>query len=210
MLYIVRHGETDWNVAHRVQGKQPNIPLNANGRRQAKELAQKIADLQIDVCLCSPLQRAVETAEIIYGGKIIIDERLTERGFGPLEGEVWGGNKAGAWNIKNPAPVPFESVTEMMTRVKGFLDDIRREYAGKNVLVVTHGGVVRIMRANFKGIPKSGDLYDLPTAENCEVLCYDECGRNYLDKFEYTARPPLNSADTRYNRKRIMKNGKPL
>jgi probable phosphoglycerate mutase len=179
MLYVIRHGQTDWNVEHRIQGKQPNIPLNANGRRQAQELAPRIADLSIDVCFCSPLQRAVETAKILYGGEIIFDDRLAERGYGVLEGQiagntVGGGTVTDAWNIKNQMPVPFEGITELMTRVKGFIDDTLKKYSGKNVLVVTHGGVVRVMRAVFDGIPESGDLYDLPKTENCEILCYDD------------------------------------
>lgn len=174
MIYIVRHGETDWNAEKRIQGRQPNIPLNANGRKQAQKLAQKIAGFHIDVCLCSPLQRAVETAKILHGGKIIIDERLAERSYGILEGRISSeiSVKTGAWNMKMPLPVPFETVHEIMARVKSFLDDIKKQYADKNVLVVTHGGVVRCFRAHLDGIPDSGDLYDLPSTKNCEVLVY--------------------------------------
>jgi probable phosphoglycerate mutase len=180
MLYIVRHGETDWNVAHRIQGQTPNIPLNENGRRQANELAHALKELPpMDICFCSPLLRAKETAQIIYSGKIIYDDRLAERGYGELEGQLSGGFKdlKGAWNIKNPVPVPFESITEMMTRIGNFLDDIKREYSGKNVLVITHNGVMRALRGLLDGIPDSGDLYELPGTKNCEILCYDLKGR---------------------------------
>jgi probable phosphoglycerate mutase len=175
MLYVVRHGETDWNVQHRIQGRQPDIRLNANGRRQARELAGTLKKLPaIDICLCSPLLRAKETAEIIYKGKIIIDKRLAERDFGMLEGKIADEIKTpGAWSVSMPLDVPFETVPSIMARVKSLLDDIKTQYNGKNMLVVTHGGVIRTLRGHLDGVPASGDLYDLPKTKNCEMLCYD-------------------------------------
>ena len=88
MLYIIRHGQTDWNVGHRLQGKT-DIPLNENGRRMAREAAAKYRNTHFDVCYSSPLQRAFETARIVLEGRdvpIIRDERLSEMGFGEHEG----------------------------------------------------------------------------------------------------------------------------
>ena len=68
MLYIVRHGETDWNKAHKVQGRT-DIPLNDYGRRLAGETAEGMKDIPIDLGFTSPLLRAKETAQIILKGR---------------------------------------------------------------------------------------------------------------------------------------------
>ena len=89
MLYIMRHGQTDWNKVHRLQGST-DIPLNDEGRRMALEAGKKYKDLHIDVCYCSPLKRAQETAELVLKGRdipIITDDRLREMSFGLCEGE---------------------------------------------------------------------------------------------------------------------------
>ena len=87
-LYIVRHGQTDWNVQKLLQGKT-DIELNKEGIKQAKELT-KVIDLdKIDICICSPLKRTRKTAELIVGDKvpIVYDELVLERGFGNYEGK---------------------------------------------------------------------------------------------------------------------------
>ena len=61
MLYIMRHGKTDWNAVHRLQGSE-DIPLNEEGRQMARDARKKYGDLRFDICYCSPLQRAQETA----------------------------------------------------------------------------------------------------------------------------------------------------
>ena len=88
MLYILRHGKTDWNAAHKLQGKT-DIPLNEEGREMAYAAAKECADIHFDVCYSSPLIRAKETAQIVLAGRdipIITDVRLEEMGFGTYEG----------------------------------------------------------------------------------------------------------------------------
>ena len=88
MLYIMRHGKTDWNAVHRLQGSE-DIPLNEEGRQMARDARKKYGDLRFDICYCSPLQRAQETAEIFLEGSgtpILTDDRLREMGFGMYEG----------------------------------------------------------------------------------------------------------------------------
>ena len=89
MLYLMRHGQTDWNIVHKLQGRT-DIPLNEKGRQMAKEACQKYQDINIDKCFCSPLQRARETAELMLEGRNIsieLDDRLQEMSFGNFEGE---------------------------------------------------------------------------------------------------------------------------
>lgn len=88
MLYIMRHGRTDWNVRHKLQGRT-DIPLNDEGRMMAAEAGKRYADIHFDICYSSPLERAKETAEIFLKGRnvpVYTDDRLVEMGFGVYEG----------------------------------------------------------------------------------------------------------------------------
>ena len=84
MLYIMRHGRTEWNAAHRLQGKT-DVPLSEKGRETAAEAGERYRDTHFDVCFCSPLIRARETAALLLWGRdvpIMEDARLEEMGFG--------------------------------------------------------------------------------------------------------------------------------
>ena len=84
----MRHGKTDWNLLHKLQG-QTDIPLNDMGRKMAREAGERYKDIHFDVCYCSPLVRARETARLVLEGRdvpVIIDDRLAEMGFGIYEG----------------------------------------------------------------------------------------------------------------------------
>ena len=95
IIYLVRHGQTDWNNERRFQGHR-DIPLNEAGVRQINDLADKIAGEKVvfDKLITSPLDRARKSAEIIaqktgFNKEIIIDEDMIERDCGALEGAVW-------------------------------------------------------------------------------------------------------------------------
>ena len=64
MLYIIRHGKTDWNELHKLQGRT-DIPLNESGRKMARDAGQRYKEINFDICFCSPLVRAMETAELL-------------------------------------------------------------------------------------------------------------------------------------------------
>lgn len=84
----MRHGKTDWNAKHKLQGRT-DIPLNDEGREMAEKAREEYKDIHFDVCYCSPLIRAKETAEIVLQGRnipLITDERLQEMSFGVYEG----------------------------------------------------------------------------------------------------------------------------
>ena len=104
ILYIIRHGETDWNRIHRVQGRT-DIPLNEYGRHLAEETADGMKDLSIDLCYTSPLKRARETAQIILRDRavpIFDDARIQEMSFGSYEGSfVLYDAGADIWEIYN-------------------------------------------------------------------------------------------------------------
>lgn len=153
VLTIVRHGETDWNSAGKVMG-QLNIGLNDRGRLQAKRVARRLADAHFDVIITSDLDRAVATAREIVrfheGVPIEGDARFRERKFGMLEGltreqfrvrypEVAAGLERDPLN----GPIPGgETKAEHAARVCDALKDLIGRYAGRRVLLVTHGGVL--------------------------------------------------------------------
>ena len=89
-IFVVRHGQTDWNVCHKVQGSC-DIELNDKGIEQAGITAEKLKSDDFDIIICSPLKRARQTAEIINQGRnilIVYDDRIAERNFGDYEGKV--------------------------------------------------------------------------------------------------------------------------
>ena len=84
----MRHGKTDWNLKYKLQGKT-DIPLNEEGIKMAREAGERYKDINFDVCYCSPLIRAKETARLLLEGRdipVIYDDRLMEMGFGEYEG----------------------------------------------------------------------------------------------------------------------------
>ena len=88
-VMLIRHGETDWNKANKVQGGNTDLPLNENGIVQAEKTAERLKNEKIDEIYASPMKRALQTAEIIgkyHKIKIKSDKRLWERYYGDLEG----------------------------------------------------------------------------------------------------------------------------
>ena len=172
MIYIVRHGETDWNVEKRIAG-QTDIPLNDTGIKQAMEVAKKLKDIKFDYVFSSPLKRAYQTAKIIRNENIIIDNRLIERYNGKLEGKLKSEieNISDFNNVKDNI-YEVESIESIQNRVKDFFEEIKREYPNKNILIVTHAGVGINIRYYFEGEPKNGD-YSNYKIGNCEIIKYE-------------------------------------
>ena len=88
-IYVVRHGQTDWNLAERMQGGGSEKKLNETGIKQAKETKQELENVKYDVLICSPMHRAIQTAEIINKERnvpIIIDDRISVMSVIPLTG----------------------------------------------------------------------------------------------------------------------------
>ena len=159
MIYIIRHGQTDWNIEHRTQG-QTDIDLNANGIKQAEQISLKIANLKIDDIISSDLKRAYMTAQIInrrFNKTIETDKRLREFCFGKLEGIVRDKITKETWKSfdENPKQFNAESREEIFDRIKSFIDD-KAKNINKNILVVTHGGPIRMIKYYLD----NGDSYN--------------------------------------------------
>jgi probable phosphoglycerate mutase len=142
-LVLIRHGETDWNLAKRIQGTT-DIPLNDTGRAQAADTADRLADEEWDAIVTSPLGRARETARIIAErlelGEPEVDDRLVERAYGEAEGMD---ASALADRFPGMEGVPgLERRSDVTRRVLPALESIALAHAGQRVLVVAHGGVI--------------------------------------------------------------------
>lgn len=176
-LLLTRHGQTDWNVAGKVQGST-DIELNETGIKQAEATREKLARENIDVIISSPLKRAKKTAEIIASGRnvpLIIDEEITERCLGKFEGKTAKEfDFSEMWNYKlNKQYEDAESTGELFTRVQNFLEKVKEEYQDKTVLVVTHGGVTVPIRATLEGIPEGMEVLRGLGIDNCEIIEYE-------------------------------------
>lgn len=160
-LYVVRHGETIWNVEHKVQGIT-DIPLTNKGIKEAEELIDLIKSLNIDVVISSPLIRAKETAKILVDSKLPIntDDRIKERDWGFNEGaDIDSVDKWDCWDvILNTKVQNIECIQDFMYRVSSFIEDIKIKYKDKNVLVVTHSAVSRVIHYLLETIPEDGNL----------------------------------------------------
>lgn len=163
MIYIVRHGETDWNIQELMQG-HTDVPLNKTGKEQAKRIASHLKDIHLDIIYSSPLSRAYETAQTInthHKKKIITDASLRERQFGELEGktydEVMQFHPAlvfnETWNYPGYRPPGGESVNDIIKRVSTFTRKVLKKNPDKSILIVSHGVALRILIGSLLGTP---------------------------------------------------------
>ncbi len=165
-IYLVRHGETEWNHEHKIQGRS-DIPLNEYGRELAKKTAEGLKDIPFDYVFSSPLIRARETAKIITGNRpvsIETDDRLMEMSFGDEEGQDIIKMKEDKTNpmynfLKEPkyfnAPPHGESFQQVYHRSNEFMQDriIPLEKRSNNILIVAHGALNRTIINPILNIP---------------------------------------------------------
>ena len=185
ILYVVRHGETDWNKERKIQG-QVDIPLNEFGRHLARETAKGLRDVPFDVCFTSPLGRARETAEIILQGRdvpILEDKRILEMNFGVLEGKCC--SKEG-WDVPDSfqmffddpvhyqAPEGGEDFQAVRERTGDFLNWLfaQEQYRDSTVLVTTHGAAMAGLLNNLKKKPLA-EYWGVGVHKNCGVTEVD-------------------------------------
>jgi broad specificity phosphatase PhoE len=158
-LYIFRHGETDWNLARRIQG-HTDIALNERGRDQARDLANRLERYPIQAILSSDLARARETAEIVARRSdvpVFVDERLREASLGDAEGltvdeaiarfgaeawQTWCSADSSDWGFSFPNG---EAKRSTLGRAQAVLEDFLRRHPFEHVGVSTHGGVIRTL-----------------------------------------------------------------
>lgn len=173
-LYIARHGETQWNVDNKISGRT-DIPLTQRGLQQAQLLAEHAKGKGIEVIIASPLLRARQTAQAVCDALDLpmqIDDRLIELDFGIFEGQDRGNPDFQYTRGQMPTRYPGgESAFLLAHRVYSLLDDVKREYADKTVLLVCHGGVCRMVRSYFEDM--TNEEYGGYHAPNAELVEYE-------------------------------------
>lgn len=185
-LYIIRHGETDWNAERKMQG-QHDIALNENGRQAAIDCGKALKDTPFDRIYCSPLIRAKETAELIRGDReleIVVEERLIELHFGALEGVSPTSivTKEMETQLQNFFRKPAEykplgggeAIEEACDRTDAFLADLRQnEASDASILIVAHGAINKALQLRPLGRGVN-DFWGGGVQTNCSVTILEE------------------------------------
>ena len=173
-LFLIRHGQTDWNLAGKLQG-HADIPLNATGITQAQRVAQFLKNRQISLSALysSDLQRAHQTAQEIsslFALDIIISPDLREGHFGKLQGltkqerhDLYGPLKDEELSEK----VGAEPRDQVIARVMNYLLAIAQKHKGQHIAVVTHGGVLGSLIAHL-----GHTVYELPALTNESITTF--------------------------------------
>ncbi|MGG6309566.1 histidine phosphatase family protein [Paenibacillus macerans] len=197
LVGLIRHGLTDWNAVGRIQG-QSDIPLNEEGRRQARQLAGRLkedGEHRWDFVITSGLSRAQETGAILAEALDIPlydpDSRLMERSFGQVEGltaeereTLWGKD----WDRLELGQEKDEAIR---ARALSFMNDLAERYTQSNVLVVSHGGLLAqlyIALYQQKYNERIGNLSLTileRTSKDWEMLLYN-CTRHLQEMIEDT------------------------
>ena len=171
-VYIVRHGQVPHNALN--QYNTSDEDLTDLGIKQAEELRNKIKDMNFDIIISSPLNRAKRTAEIINinNKRIIYDDRIRERSCGNLSGKpLEVTNREEYWNYNTKIKYgTSENIKLFFERVYNFLDELKtKDY--ENVLIVAHSGVSKAFSGYFEGI-QDGKFLNRGL-KNCEIKEYE-------------------------------------
>jgi len=181
-VYISRHGETDWNLQHRLQG-WTDRPLDDTGRRQAAELADTLKGIRVDAIYSSTLSRSRDTANTVAGSAMTVKslDGLRERNYGHFQ----GGSDTDAEYLRRSNDWADrlddgESLNQLFARAQESLAQIRREHSAGNVLIVAHRITNQmLLRA----------LLDLPPEQALKVV--QDNDEVYLVELDPGAKPRL-------------------
>ncbi len=174
-LYLIRHGQTDWNRARRLQGRS-DVPLNEWGRKVAELTREGLQDVQFDMAFTSPLSRAKETAEMILQGRdipILEEPRMIEVNFGGYEGKSFDLDDENLQYFFSK-PECYRSVDgsepmqAIMERIGEFYEELiaNPEYQDSTILISTHGAALSALLCHIKGWPVS-DFWKGGLHKNC-------------------------------------------
>ncbi len=180
-LFLIRHGESSWNTLGLAQGQGDQARLTRRGRRQAAAAAGRFRGHPVRALYSSDLRRALETAAAfseVLALPVHTDARLRERSLGVLEGTAATsispsaiGVEAGRVTDPDIRPPGGESVRDLYTRAAAFCDDlgtVAGDDAGGDVVVVAHGGTLRVLTAYLNGVPVEEMRWE--PLENASIL----------------------------------------
>ncbi len=179
-IYLVRHGQTDWNVERRWQG-HADIPLNAVGLAQAEQVAHRLAGERLQAIYSSDLQRARQTAEALSrrtGLPVHLDARLREIHQGEWQGllvteiearygEAFQRRRMDPYNVTPPGG---ETVEQVRQRVVQAFEDILARHPTERVVVVSHGFALAVAQVHYQGLPIQQAWEMIPDNDEWRVL----------------------------------------
>jgi len=187
-LYLIRHGQTDWNIEQRWQG-QSDIPLNAAGRQQAERLAAELVKLKFSAIYSSDLSRAYETAlalSRINRLPIQRDPRLREihqgewQGLREIDIQARYGNsfQERKQNPLNVAPPGGETIMQVRDRVISAVNDICSVHPKERVALVSHGFALALIQVHFTQMPIEAAWHIIPANAEWRELDIDYSASN--------------------------------
>ena len=160
VMLLIRHGKAEFKAGH-LYGWTPGVHLSADGREEAKRLGQRLEELRFTAVYSSPLERAVETAEVALAGRkveIKIEERLGEVKYGKWQGRSYKSlMKTPLWRVvqRMPSQARFpdgESLTELQRRGCDAIEDIRKRHRRGVVAVFSHADTIKAIVAHYLGM----------------------------------------------------------
>jgi probable phosphomutase (TIGR03848 family) len=177
-LLLIRHALNDW-VGERLAGWTPGVHLNEEGLAQASDLARRLAAMPLAAIYCSPLERALETAEPLaesHGLAVQVGEDLGEVHYGEWTGRILKElREEELWPVVQvyPGGVRFpggESLREVQARMVAALDAIRDAHPGQIVAVISHSDPIKLAVAHYAGLPL--DLFQRLTVSPASVTAF--------------------------------------
>ncbi len=178
ILYLVRHGKSEFNAVKRYTGST-DVGLSEEGILQAQKTAELLKDINFDIIVSSPLKRARTTAEIIakyhLETQIVFSDGFRERSFGDWEGKEFTDRSYIDYiclpeNI-HKAPDNGETIFDFDKRVGEALDELKEKYTDKTVLLVAHGMVSRMLNRRINGL-QFGEANNF-LLKNCDYIKYN-------------------------------------
>ncbi|PWT73383.1 MAG: hypothetical protein C5B60_08235 [Chloroflexi bacterium] len=199
LLLLVRHGQTTFNLEGRLPGQLPGIALTDEGRRQAQQAAVALSGLPLSAVISSPLERALDTAQIIARGwalPVQLDPRLMDTDVG-----TWSGQKLDDLNKTDPLwksfverpnqpPPGVESFTAVENRSVAVVERILQDTSlGQYVVLVAHADVVKLILAHYTGLPSERARFLVVGNASISALAFPPEGEPHLLALNWSALP---------------------
>jgi broad specificity phosphatase PhoE len=189
-INTVRHAHTEYNAQKRYAGAI-DVPLSEAGIRDARQASAQLGGARFDVVITSTLRRAIQTAELLVGESVpsVQSELCNERDYGVFEGLTWEEVQKleppvlfievgdDLHSVNPPGGEPFEDVWDRAKRFRRFLF---QEYAGSNILVVSHGAFLQMLHGMFRGLSCIESLAIAPT--NLEMASFRFSGDRLVEE----------------------------
>jgi probable phosphoglycerate mutase len=176
-IVLLRHGQSTWNQLHLIQGQNDEASLTEKGREQARLAGVSLREQHFDAIISSDLARTFETAQIAaeeLGLTFDIAPGLRERNYGVLEGRPASELTTAQSGIdgyrvvdEDASPLEGESLRQLHHRAGDFMEELRANREGQRLLLVTHGGTIRAIRAYCDGVSMMNLEWD--RVRNCSI-----------------------------------------